>query len=79
VLVALTREKFLASAKMKTNVAEFVEEIRDAECVDELRDAFSSSVSSLGFDSFFIRPTSHNIDARSRRTLCGDDIPGTLT
>ena len=38
---------------MKSNVAEFVEEIRDVECVDELRDAFSNSVSSLGFDSFF--------------------------
>ena len=38
---------------MRSNVAEFVEEIRDAECVDELRDAFSSRVSSLGFDGFF--------------------------
>lgn len=38
---------------MNSNLAEFVEEIRGAECVDELRETFSQSVSSLGFDSFF--------------------------
>jgi DNA-binding CsgD family transcriptional regulator len=37
---------------VKTNVAEFVERIRDADSIDGLRDAFSGSIADLGFDSF---------------------------